>query len=127
VLGQTREALLRALGLDQLTREIVFGKDLRLPMFIRQLVGLDRSAAKAAFAKYREGSGFSANQVRFVETIIDFLTKNGVMDPGLLFEPPFTDGHPSGVEGMFGDADVDNIIAIVRGFNEVVGARFGSA
>lgn len=107
--------------------EMVFGKDLRLPRFIRQLVGLDRGAAKAAFAKYLEGSGFTANQVRFVETIIDFLTKNGVMDPGLLFEPPFTDGHPEGVEGMFDDADVDNIIAIVRGFNEVVGAQFGTA
>jgi type I restriction enzyme, R subunit len=63
--------------------------------------------------------------VRFVETIIDFLTKNGVMDPGLLFEPPFTDGHPEGVEGMFAGEDVDNIIAIVRGFNELVGAEFG--
>jgi hypothetical protein len=40
--------------------EMVYGKDLRLPRFIRQLVGLDRNAAK--------GSGFMANQVRFVET-----------------------------------------------------------
>lgn len=107
--------------------EQVFGKDLRLPRFIRQLVGLDRNAAKAAFGKYLAGSGFTANQVRFVETIIDFLTTNGVMDPGLLFEAPFTDGHPEGVEGMFGDEDVDNIIAIVRGFNERVGAEFGAA
>lgn len=106
--------------------EIAYGKDLGLPAFIRRLVGLDRHAAKQAFAKYLAGIGFTANQVRFVETIIDFLTKNGVMDPGLLYEPPFTDGHPDGVEGVFGDEDVDNIISIVRGFNEAVGVKYGA-
>lgn len=98
-----------------------------LPHFIRTLVGLDRNAAKESFSRYLAGQPFSANQIRFVETVIDYLTKNGVMDPGLLYEPPFTDGHPDGVEGVFGDDDVDNIISIVRSFNASVGAKFGAA
>lgn len=65
----------------------------RWKLFIRQLVGLDRNTAKVTFAQYLEGSNFNANQIRFVENIIDYLTQNGVMNPGLLYEPPFTDLH----------------------------------
>lgn len=32
--------------------EAVYGKDVSLKLFIRQLVGLDRNAAKLAFAQY---------------------------------------------------------------------------
>ena len=98
-----------------------------LPHFIRELVGLDRNTAKASFSRYLAGQPFTANQIRFVETVIDYLTNNGVMDPGLLYEPPFTDRQPDGVEGLYGDDDVDNIISIVRSFNESVGAKLGAA
>jgi type I restriction enzyme, R subunit len=36
------------------------------------------------------------------------------MDPGLLYEDPFTGLHQEGVEGLFNDDDVDNIISIVE-------------
>jgi type I restriction enzyme R subunit len=106
--------------------EEVYGKDVSLKLFIRQLVGLDRNAAKQAFATYLEGGNFSANQIHFVENIIDYLTQNGVMDPGLLYEPPFTDSHPEGLDGVFRDDDADQIISLVRSFNETVEA-FGAA
>lgn len=107
--------------------EKVFGKDLSLKLFIRQLVGLDRHAAKQAFAHYLEGSNLGANQIRFVETIIDYLTQNGIMDPGQLYETPFTEAHPDGLDGVFEDDDADQIVAIVRSFNETVEAKFGAA
>jgi len=106
--------------------EQVFGKDLHLKLFIRKLVGLDRNAAKIAFAQYLEGGNFSANQIRFVETIIDHLTQNGVMDPGLLYEPPFTDLHHKGLDGVFEDDDANQIVLLVDSFNETVGI-FGAA
>ena len=107
--------------------EKVFGKNLSLKLFIRQLIGLDRNAAKQAFATYLEGNNFSANQIRFVETIIDYLTQNGVMDPGQLYELPFTEAHPDGLDGVFSDDEADQIVAIVRSFNETVEAEFGAA
>jgi type I site-specific restriction endonuclease len=64
-----------------------------LKIFIRTLVGLDRAAAKEAFSKYLETQQFNANQIRFVEQVIDLLTQQGVMNPHLLYEPPFTDFH----------------------------------
>ena len=104
--------------------ESVYGKDLSLKLFIRQIVGLDRNAAKAAFAKYLEGGNFSANQIRFVENIIDYLTQNGVMNPGLLYEPPFTDIHDEGLDGVFNDDEADDLVTLVRSFNETVGNPF---
>ena len=94
---------------------------------IRTLVGLDRAAAKEAFTKYLETQQFNANQIRFVEQIIDLLTQQGVMNPRLLYEPPFTDFHRDGLDGMFGDDDADAIVAIIRSFNRTVQMTFESA
>jgi type I restriction enzyme R subunit len=83
--------------------------------FIRQLVVLDRKAAKQAFNKYLQTQNFGANQIRFVEMIIDYLTQNGVMDPGKLYEAPFTNLHQDGLDGLFSnDSDIEGIIAIVN-------------
>ncbi|NEQ63423.1 MAG: heavy metal transporter, partial [Moorea sp. SIO4A1] len=104
----------------------MYGQDISLKLFIRKIVGLDRNAAKEAFSKYLQVTNFSANQIRFVETIIDYLTQNGVMDPGLLYEPPFTDLHYEGLDGVFNEDDADLIITTVRSFNETVDEGFGS-
>lgn len=57
-----------------------------LGIFVRNLVGLDRTAALEAFENYLDGTRFSADQVRFVNLIVEVLTKNGVMEPARLFE-----------------------------------------
>lgn len=36
------------------------------------------------------------------------------MDPGLLYEPPFTDNSPAGLDGAFSDIDADGIVAILE-------------
>jgi type I restriction enzyme, R subunit len=102
--------------------EQVYGKETSLKLFIRQIVGLDRNAAKQAFSKYFKESNFTANQIRFVENIIDYLTQNGIMNPGLLYESPFTDLHSSGLDGVFNDDEADDIISLVQSFNETVDA-----
>ena len=107
--------------------EQVFGFGRSLMLFIRQLTGLDRNAAKQSFTRYLEGNSFSANQIRFVENIIDYLTQNGVMNPGLLYEPPFTDLHHQGLDGVFEDDDAELIVAIIGSFNKTVGVDFGGA
>lgn len=66
------------------------------------------------FSAFLDDSRCSANQIRFVETIIDRLTHSGVIDPGQLYEPPFTAFHYEGVEGTFGDSDAEGIFGIIE-------------
>lgn len=127
-LTDLEELLYKAEAIESRERfQEVYGANLSLKVFIRQLVGLGRNAAKTSFARFLEGSNLNSNQIRFVETIIDYLTQNGVMDAGLLYEPPFTDLHYEGLDGVFPPDDADKIIAIVRSFNESVGKEFGVA
>jgi type I restriction enzyme R subunit len=92
-----------------------FGTDMSLTLFIRTLVGLDRNAAKEAFGRFLNENRYSSAQIRFVEMIIEHLTRNGVMDAGQLYEPPFTAAHGAGLDGVFPDADADAIVSILDG------------
>jgi type I restriction enzyme, R subunit len=85
-----------------------------LPRFVRALVGLDREAAKRAFTEFLDGRRLSADQLQFVDEIINHLTERGVMDPKLLYEAPFTDFDRNGVEGVFEKADVVRLVQILR-------------
>lgn len=97
--------------------EECFGSDKPLTLFIRSLVGLDRNAAKEAFAAFLDSTQYSSQQIRFVDMIIDKLTKGGVMDPGLLYEPPFTGVHHEGLDGVFPDQAAEAIVAVLGEVN----------
>jgi len=60
--------------------------------FVREIVGLDMAAAKAAFAEYLNDVNLDADQIYFVNQIIEYIVRNGVMkDMSVLQEAPFTD------------------------------------
>ncbi|MDQ3668389.1 MAG: DEAD/DEAH box helicase family protein [Acidobacteriota bacterium] len=98
--------------------ERAYGQQEHLGLFIRELIGLDREAAKQAFSEYLMSKTLTANQIRFIDQIIDYLTQNGVMDPGLLYEPPFTDFSSTGLDGVFKDEDASRIISILGSIRE---------
>lgn len=77
------------------------------------MVGLDRNAAKEAFGQFLDENRYSSQQIRFVEMIIERLTRQGVMEAGQLYEPPFTALHHEGLDGAFGDADANAIISVI--------------
>jgi type I restriction enzyme, R subunit len=108
-------------GVDETAIEALQG-DGGLPRFVRALVGLDREAAKRAFGGFLEGRRLTADQLEFLDLVIDHLTARGVMDPKLLYEAPFTDFDRNGVEGVFEKSDVVRLVEILRGVEPRVAA-----
>ena len=66
-------------------------------LFIRSLMGLDRTAATEAVGDY-----------------LAALTSTGVMDPGRLFQTPYTDRAATGPVGLFSDDDAMGIVSVLR-------------
>ena len=93
--------------------ERAYGKQEHLGLFIRNLIGLDREAAKQAFGDYLSRQTLTANQIRFINQIIEYLTQNGVMDAALLYESPFTDYASAGLDGVFKDKDANGIVSVL--------------
>ncbi len=46
--------------------------------------------------------------------VIDYLTKNGVMDAALLYQPPYTNYNSNGLSGIFSDDEATNIVEILE-------------
>ena len=59
---------------------------------VREIVGMDMSAAKAAFSEYLDNTNLDSRQIYFVNQIVEYIVHNGIMkDLSVLQEPPFTD------------------------------------
>jgi type I restriction enzyme, R subunit len=83
---------------------------LTLGLSLRSLVGLDREAAKGSLNELLQGKKPSANQIEFINLIVDYLTQRGWMEPSSLYESPFTDISSRGVEGVFAPRDVEHLL-----------------
>lgn len=102
-------------GADDYLKQI---REAGLVAFVRSLVGLDRDAIRSAFGAFIASHQLSASQIEFVDLVIDHLSENGMLDPSRLYDSPFTDKHHLGVAGMFPEADVVNLVAILESFQK---------
>lgn len=89
-----------------------------LGLFVRSLIGLDREAAKRAFNTFTAGKTMTANQLEFINLVVEHLTAHGAMSPALLYESPFTDLNPQGPEGIFTPSQVDQLIVLLTDIKE---------
>lgn len=85
-----------------------------LGIFIRSLVGLDRETATAAFSQFVAGTTATASQLEFIDLVVQYLTENGVMDIGRLYESPFTDISQQGPEALFLPAKVTEMERVLE-------------
>ncbi|MFD2514209.1 DEAD/DEAH box helicase family protein [Pontibacter locisalis] len=107
----TKEDLLQELGVPK-----------PLGAFIRSIIGLDVNAAKEAFSEFLVGQTLQADQITFVNRLIDFLTINGTIDKAMLFEPPFTEINHEGVAGVFREeTQVVKLFGIIDEINRNAG------
>ena len=85
-----------------------------LGLFVRSLVGMDREAAKKSLSSFLTGKTLRANQIEFLNMIIDHLTEHGSMDARMLYDSPYTDFSPRGVDGVFASKEVDELLSILE-------------
>lgn len=89
-----------------------------LGKFIRSIVGLEINAAKEAFGVILGGQSLNSQQIRFMDTIINFFSVKGYIEPSMLFEPPFTDINTSGIMGVFDEQTSTQILGLIEEINE---------
>ncbi len=92
--------------------------DKPLGVFIRSIVGLEVNAAQEVFAEFIQTGNLKADQMTFINNIINYLTRNGMIDQGMLFEPPFTNIHQDGLIGVFDDTAARKVIQLVNEINQ---------
>lgn len=85
-----------------------------LGLFVRSLVGLERSAAVEAMSAFLNDATATASQLTFVKMIVECLTRNGAMTEDLLYNTPFTDFAPTGPEGIFPEPKVKLLDETIR-------------
>jgi type I restriction enzyme R subunit len=118
-LEQLDEMLFQASGMESREEyDKTIHPEKPLGVFIRECVGLDRAAAKAAFAVFLNDTTMSSTQIQFINTLIDYFTQNGVMPPQHLAQPPFSDIHSESLFGLFPDAQVQVISQKIRWINQ---------
>jgi len=93
--------------------------EIGLGRFLRSLTGLDRAAAKGAFGEFIADRQLTADQLEFLDRIIDGLTETGFVDPKSFYESPYTDIDSQGIVGVFPMEQAKQIIDIVQGLNKV--------
>ncbi|MCP3671059.1 MAG: DEAD/DEAH box helicase family protein [Gammaproteobacteria bacterium] len=95
--------------------------DQPLGVLVRSVVGLERNAAKEAFADFLSEAPLHPDQISFLDEVVEYLVKNGTMQPKVMFETPFTHIHDQGVVGVFGEDNSRKIVELVRHINENAG------
>ena len=78
------------------------------------LVGLDREVAKKLFSEFLQGGDYNANQIEFINLIINQLVDHGIVDVSILCESPFTDISPQGPDAIFTSDQIDKIMGLLE-------------
>ena len=114
-LDTLEELLIAASGVadKQIYREKVL-ESKPLGTFIRELVGLDISAAKEAFSEFLDEGVYNTKQIHFINQIINHLMSNGILEIQQIFEPPFTDMHDESAYGLFDEDKVVDLFGRIR-------------
>ncbi len=95
-----------------------------LGAFVRSIVGLDMNAAKTAFAKFLDDSRLDSRQIHFVNQIIEYIVKNGMLTDFSVFqEAPFN--NMGSIIELFDDDKT--IFVEIQNIIEEINANIGVA
>ncbi|MBT6143784.1 MAG: DEAD/DEAH box helicase family protein, partial [Gemmatimonadetes bacterium] len=93
----------------------------RLDLAIRQIIGLDAEAVDRHFTSFvQKYPGLTSHQMRFLALIQKHIVNYGRLEIGKLYEPPFTQMHVEGVDGVFTiDRQIDDLLELITDVNDL--------
>ena len=115
------EVLLEEPSLDIRDLLVHFPNDKKsLELAIRQVIGLSPEKIETSLQSFlTKHTSLNANQMRFIELMKNYLSKNGRIDPEKLWEAPFTSIAQEGVDGVFTqDEQVDDLLELIEKINQ---------
>ncbi|MBT2499233.1 DEAD/DEAH box helicase family protein [Agromyces sp. ISL-38] len=77
-----------------------------LGLFVRSIVGLERSAAQEALSVFVADRNLTSRQISFVDLIVTELSRTGSVPIRVLYDPPFDAIAPTGPEDVFTEAEI---------------------
>ena len=96
--------------------------DVPLGVFVRRIVGLDVTAAKAAFSRYLSDEHMSSQQIYFVNKIVEYVVKTGLLtDRSVFLHAPFTDR--GSVSDLFDPGTLNGILSVIERINRNAGLK----
>jgi type I restriction enzyme R subunit len=104
------------LSKDELEKEM--GQKLNLTQLIVSLMGLSAESVDKAFSEFINQHSLTSVQIKFLDTIKLFMTKNGKIDPEKLYDSPFKEYHSMGIDGVFNEQQADKIFQIITQLNQ---------
>lgn len=101
-----------------------FYADSALPLdfIIRGLVGLEPDVVKSRFEHFAARHPLSAKQTRFLGLLQNHIARNGSIELERLYDDPFTLIDSDGLEGVFEEAEADELIQIIETFQPSAGS-----
>jgi type I restriction enzyme R subunit len=115
---QALEFILFSGGIDKKSIEKELGAEFNMVKFVISLMGLDPEKVDASFVKFINDYQLNSVQIQFLDTIKQFISSNGRIEPSKLYDAPFKNYHSLGIDGVFNIEQADVIFKIVEDFNQ---------
>ncbi|HET8711705.1 MAG TPA: type I restriction-modification enzyme R subunit C-terminal domain-containing protein, partial [Spongiibacteraceae bacterium] len=89
----------------------------QLHITVREIIGLDPQAIEAHFKGFLHAHpSLTAQQVRFMNLLKNYIAQHGSIVVEKLYEPPFDSISHEGIDGVFTPSDVGDLIAVLKPF-----------
>jgi len=105
---------------EERLRQIYDNRSINFLRLIRHVIGLEQvpswgeSVTERFDAFIAAHTDLSSRQILFLRTLRTFILQQRRLEKRDLVDEPFTRLHPSGVQGLFTDAEIEEILALTR-------------
>ncbi len=89
----------------------------QLHLTVREVIGLDPEAIEAHFKQFlHQHPNLTAQQVRFMNLLKNYIAQYGSIVVDKLYEPPFDSVSHEGIDGVFSPDDVGELVSVLKPF-----------